>query len=227
MKVLVVNCYLDPKLAQEFELEMARNLVLDQEPVEIAFARPGEGIPGDLDGFSRLLVSGSEAAAWEDNPWDGPLTLTIRAFVEASRPVLGICYGHQFIVRALAGREHVRRRARRVWGWLAVDLAPSPLTRGLERVVAVTCNSDEVFDLPAEFRVLAGADHCRVLAFEHRTKPVWGVQFHPEYGPEYGRAVLDFTFAETDQSRYSSLDQRRGENCLEPNTRLFRNFLLI
>lgn len=227
MKVLVINCYLDPKLAQEFEEEMARNLVLDQESVELIFALPADGIPGRPNDFSRLIVSGSEASAWEDNPWDEELIKTIKAFVEASRPVLGICYGHQFLIRALVGKEHVRRRKKKVWGWLALDLGDSRLFKGLDRLAAVTCNSDEVFDLPEEYRILAGADHCPVLAFEHRDKPIWGVQFHPEYERKYGQKVLDFTFTEAEEGSYTSLDQRWNEDCLKANARLFRNFLMV
>jgi len=225
MKVLVVNCYLDAKLAREFELEMIRNLVLPHEWVEPKFTTPGETISGEPENFSHLLISGSEATAWEDNSWDEPLTRLIKAFVDTSRPLLGICYGHQFIIRALAGREHLRRRKKRVWGWLELDLIEGRIFRGLKRIVSVTCNSDEVFNLPSNYRVLAGADHCRVLAYEHRDKPIWGVQFHPEYEMEYGTAVLHFTMKSVNRNSFTYLDQRWDENCLKSNTRLFGNFL--
>lgn len=225
MKVLVVNCYLDAKLAREFELEMFRNLILPHEPVELTFVAPGGARPDGVGDFSRLLVSGSEASVCEANAWDEPLVRLIEAFVAASRPVLGICYGHQFIIRTLAGLEHVRRRKKRVWGWLALDLTESPIFNGLERIVAVTCNSDEVFNLPSEYRILAGADHCRVLAYEHRDKPIWGVQFHPEYEQEYGTVVLDYIMGSADKSDVTYLDQRWNEDCLRVNTRMFANFL--
>ena len=227
MKVLVVNCYLDMQLAREFELEMFRNLILPQEPVELTFVAPGSGWPDGVGDFSRLLVSGSEASACEDNAWDETLVRLIEAFVAASRPVLGICYGHQFIIRALAGREHVRRRKKRVWGWLALDLTESLIFKGLERIAAVTCNSDEVFNLPPEYRILAGADHCRVLAYEHRDKPIWGVQFHPEYEREYGAVVLDYVMGSIDKTGVTYLDQRWDEDCLRANTRMLANFLQI
>ncbi len=225
MKVLVVNCYLDAKLAREFELEMFRNLVLPHEPVEMTFVAPGVGRPDGVGDFSCLLVSGSEASACEDNAWDEPLTRLIETFVTASRPVLGICYGHQFIIRTLVGREHLRRRKNRVWGWLALDLTESPIFKGLERIAAVTCNSDEVFNLPSEYRILAGADHCRVLAYDHRDKPVWGVQFHPEYEREYGAALLDDIMESADKTGGTYLDQRWNEDCLRVNARMFANFL--
>lgn len=227
MKVLVVNCYLDEKLAREFELEMTRNLVLPHEPVELNFVAINANMPNSYGDFSRLVVSGSEATAWEDNPWDEPLARIIEMFVGASRPVLGICYGHQFIVRALVGREHLRRRSTRIWGWLDLDLAESRLFQGLQRIVSVTCNSDEVFNLPPQYRILASADHCRVLAYEHREKPIWGVQFHPEYEREYGAEVLKLTMELADKTSFTYLDQRRDETCLSANTRLFLNFLQV
>lgn len=225
MKVLVVNCYLDAKLAREFELEMVRNLVLPQGLVEVNFMTLGQISHDKLGDFSRLLISGSEATAWEDNAWNEPLARLIQSFVDTSCPVLGICYGHQFIIRALAGREHLRRRKKRVWGWLEVDLTESLIFRGLKRIVSVTCNSDEVFNLPAAYRILAGTDHCRVLAYEHRDKPIWGVQFHPEYELKYGTEVLKFIMQSANRNSFTYLDQRWDEHCLKANARLFTNFL--
>jgi GMP synthase (glutamine-hydrolysing) len=48
----------------------------------------------------------------------------------------------------------------------------------------MACHFDEACDLPADFHVLAASDRCAVHAFQYRDLPVWGVQFHPEYGPE-------------------------------------------
>ena len=49
---------------------------------------------------------------------------------------------------------------------------------------------DEVKRMPDDFELLATSDVCRVEAMRHRTKPIFGVQWHPEvYHSQYGEDV--------------------------------------
>lgn len=226
MKMLVVNNYIDPELAREFEAEINRVVDLARPDVEADFFSHHNLPRPDLrPAYSHLLLSGSEASAMDNNTWDDDLARLLKAFVDSGRPVLGICYGHQFIIAALKGRDHVRRRALKIWGWPGVRLTGGGLFSGMEATAAVLCNSDEVFDLPDEFKVTATSDHCRVLAYAHRTKPVWGVQFHPEYQDLYGGRVLDKVLGAEDADSYSYVDQRREDGGHDANTRILLNFL--
>ena len=58
LKILIVNCFLDARLAKGFKLEMARNLVLPNEPVKLTFITPGDGRPETVNDFSHLVISG-------------------------------------------------------------------------------------------------------------------------------------------------------------------------
>ena len=72
-----------------------------------------------------------------------------------------------------------------------------------------------------------GADHCRVLAYEHRDKPIWGVQFHPEYEQEYGSVVLDYVMGRSDKADVTYLDEHWDEDGLRVNACVFANFLKV
>ncbi len=99
---------------------------------------------------------------------------------ELGVPVLGICYGLQFMVYALGGK--VTPAAKREYGHAKVELqvADSELFRGLPKVLAVwMSHGDSAEELPAGFRLTAKTPHA-VAAIENPGRKMWAVQFHPE-----------------------------------------------
>jgi GMP synthase (glutamine-hydrolysing) len=94
-------------------------------------------------------------------------------------PVLGICYGLQFIVHKLGGK--VRPGLKREYGHAEVGLVDkSPLFEGLPSQLAVwMSHGDEALELPAGFR-LVGKTATAVAAVEDRERRIFAVQFHPE-----------------------------------------------
>lgn len=68
------------------------------------------------------------------------------------------------------------------WGVYPVRiLCPDPLFRRMGRVIRVPeYHYGEVNSLPKDLVLLASSRNCRVQAFRHRLKPLYGTQFHPE-----------------------------------------------
>jgi GMP synthase (glutamine-hydrolysing) len=194
--ILVVNCFYEEAFAADFDQAVAGHFQAAGNPSNHVHATR-LGAAGDLDAHTHLVISGSVASATEVQPWDQPLGDLVRRFVAAGKPVLGICYGHQFLAKVLAGPRHVRRAAACEFGWLELDLAPNPLFRDLERPLLMASHYDEACDLPADFKVLAASADCPVHAFQNRDLPVWGVQFHPEYGAAEGDRIWKEVFCRT------------------------------
>lgn len=98
----------------------------------------------------------------------------------ATMPVLGICAGHQFMAKHLGGAAGPSGVPE--FGRMTVDVAaPGRLLAGVPaRFTAWESHNDEVTLLPPDFQVLAKSDNCAVQAMEHRSRPLFGVQFHPE-----------------------------------------------
>ncbi|WNG27014.1 glutamine-hydrolyzing GMP synthase [Cystobacter fuscus] len=120
------------------------------------------------------------------------------AFVfEAGVPVLGICYGLQLLSKLLGGR--VDRSAHREYGAAEVEvLTPrGPLAAfGVgERVKVWMSHGDRVDALPPDFESIGRSGNSPFAAAAHRTRPIYGLQFHPEVvhtpaGKEMLRAFL-------------------------------------
>jgi GMP synthase (glutamine-hydrolysing) len=99
---------------------------------------------------------------------------------ELGVPVLGICYGLQFMVYALGGK--VRPAAKREYGHAKVELqvGDSQLFHGLPKLLAVwMSHGDEAEELPAGFRLTAKTPNA-IAAIENPERKMWAVQFHPE-----------------------------------------------
>jgi GMP synthase (glutamine-hydrolysing) len=95
-------------------------------------------------------------------------------------PVLGICYGLQFMVYALGGK--VRPAAKREYGHAKVEIqeSGSQLFQGLPELLAVwMSHGDSAEELPPGFRLTAKTPNA-VAAIENAERKMWAVQFHPE-----------------------------------------------
>jgi GMP synthase (glutamine-hydrolysing) len=122
-----------------------------------------------------LILSGGPASVYEpDAPSLDPDVLRV------GLPVLGICYGQQFMTQALAGE--VRATGLREYGRteLFVD-EPGVLLADLPAIDTVwMSHGDTVVRAPDGFRVTAHTESTPVAAMEDRERGLFGVQFHPE-----------------------------------------------
>jgi GMP synthase (glutamine-hydrolysing) len=113
-----------------------------------------------------------------------------RAVLDLGVPVLGICYGLQWMVHALGGT--VRPADKREYGHVSVEVSDGAgLFHSLPQKFNVwMSHGDEAVALPAGFRSTACSPSA-LAAIEDRERKLWAVQFHPEVRhTEHGTAML-------------------------------------
>jgi len=122
-----------------------------------------------------LIVSGGPSSVYEE----GAPTVDQEVF-EAGVPLLGICYGHQLLARALGGavektglREYGRTEAEIVDPGAVLDGSPATQTVWMS-------HGDTVNRAPEGFTVGAKTAGSPVAAIEDRDRRMVGVQWHPE-----------------------------------------------
>ena len=122
-----------------------------------------------------IILSGGPSSVYDK---DAPLA--DKQVFDLGIPVLGICYGLQFMVYALGGK--VRSAAKREYGHAQVEIqhSDSQLFQGLPHQLAVwMSHGDEAEELPSGFRLTARTPNA-VAAIENAERKMWAVQFHPE-----------------------------------------------
>ena len=130
----------------------------------------------EIRGYSPvgIILSGGPSSVYDkDAPVADQLVFGL------GLPILGICYGLQYMVHALGGK--VRPAEKREYGHAKVEkIAESDLFAGLPKVLAVwMSHGDEAEELPPGFHSIATSPNA-VAAIENPQKKMWSVQFHPE-----------------------------------------------
>jgi para-aminobenzoate synthetase component 2 len=131
-----------------------------------------------LDGFDGILISPGPGT-----PGEAGLSIPIIRFALANNiPLLGVCLGHQAIAEALGGvvthaEELMHGKTSAVVHTKSVmfDGVPSPFRATRYHSLAIVDGTT-----PEELRITARTEGGVIMAVEHVTAPVWGVQFHPE-----------------------------------------------
>jgi GMP synthase (glutamine-hydrolysing) len=151
---------------------------------------------------SHIILSG------QSHPWESytPASLAgvFSVIREASQPILGVCGGHQQMALAFGAPVGLMGRvepgdgyegAKRERGFFEVETNRRGILRGLpERITVWHSHFDEVKDLPPGFEATASNQTCSIQAMQHKERPVFGVQFHPELFDDAhpdGRQVIE------------------------------------
>ena len=122
-----------------------------------------------------LILSGGPSSVYDKNaPKVDPRILDLNL------PILGLCYGHQLLAQLTKGK--VEPAACKEYGTTQVTIdKPVGVLEGLSGKEKVwMSHGDTVFSLPSEFEELAHTESCPVAAFRHKSKPIYGLQWHPE-----------------------------------------------
>ncbi|MGD6807259.1 MAG: glutamine-hydrolyzing GMP synthase [Candidatus Bathyarchaeia archaeon] len=151
----------------------------DISPEEIAALKQKFNLKG-------LILSGGPSSVYEPNaPKINPRIL------EVNLPILGLCYGHQLLAQLVNGK--VEPATCKEYGIAQVSIdKPVGLLEGLsEKEQVWMSHGDTVMTPPPDFETLAHTDNCPVAAFRHKTKPIYGLQWHPEViHTEHGMRML-------------------------------------
>jgi GMP synthase (glutamine-hydrolysing) len=122
-----------------------------------------------------LILSGGPWSVYEK---DAPKFDS--GILEMNIPILGLCYGHQLIAYFSDGK--VEPGSKREYGIAQVTVdKPVGVLKGLDRKEKVwMSHGDTVYGLPEDYETLAFTESCPIAAYRHKTKQIYGLQWHPE-----------------------------------------------
>jgi GMP synthase (glutamine-hydrolysing) len=142
---------------------------------------------GDAD-VKGVILSGSPFSVNDPEAFKPDMTA-----IRGKYPVLGICYGAQYLARLSGGK--VEKGDSREYGRAALTLTVENdlLFRNIrERSQVWMSHGDTITVLPSGFEAVATTGDVAVAAYRIAGEPTWGVQFHPEmFHTEDGTLLLD------------------------------------
>jgi GMP synthase-like glutamine amidotransferase len=150
-------------------------------------------LPKQDESLKGVVITGSPAGVYEDDPWIAALMDWLRA-LDGEIPVVGICFGHQVMAQAWGG--HVEK-SHKGWGIglheyevQAHDLWQELAGAGAAKIACAVTHQDQVVKKPENAIVLAGSEFTPHGALYYTQRKGLSFQCHPEFCEDFASDLL-------------------------------------
>lgn len=139
----------------------------------------------EINPIGIIFTGGPNSVYLDDSP------KCDNALFDLGIPVLGICYGMQYIAHSFGGKVEAGKV--REYGPTNVHIGTSAIFNGLDKdEIMLMSHTDYVSRVPDGFVTAATTDDCPCVAIENSARRIYGVQFHPEVERSiHGEKVLE------------------------------------
>lgn len=148
-------------------------------------------LPKTVDECDAYLITGSQYGVNDGLPWVDKLENFILQVYPKSQKIIGICFGHQLVVKALGGEVIQSPKG---WGVgmsvNAVDVKKSWMQPYCDKFNLLVSHQDQAIQLPKEAEVLASSDFCPYYMLQIGNN-ILTVQGHPEFSKAYSKALIE------------------------------------
>lgn len=147
-------------------------------------------LPTNTHAADAYLITGSRHGVNDGYLWIAQLEEFVRALYDAQKKVIGICFGHQLIAKALGGKVI---KSPKGWG---VGMSQNTIVSHKEwmipssdKINILVSHQDQVVELPLGAEVLASSDFCPYYMMQLGNH-FFSIQGHPEFTKAYSRALM-------------------------------------
>ncbi|MBO7596376.1 MAG: glutamine-hydrolyzing GMP synthase [Bacteroidales bacterium] len=137
---------------------------------------PYNKFPKDDPSIIGVILSGSPYSVYDPEAFK----VDLEQF-RGKLPILGICYGAQYISHTVGGK--VEPAGTREYGRANLNFIEdgNPLFKGFDKDSQVwMSHGDTITAIPQGFRCIASTEKVKFAAYQANDEKIWGVQFHPE-----------------------------------------------
>ena len=167
---------------------MTRRMIGDRHAY--AAFRVFEGhLPSSPSACDAFVVTGAAAGVYDGLPWIAALEDFLRDAIGRAK-LIGICFGHQIMARAFGG---IIEKAPQGWGvgLHRYDILERARWMDAAEAIHVTAShQDQVLTPPPRCRVLGASAFTPHAILAYTDHPSISFQFHPEFAPDFSRALL-------------------------------------
>ncbi|MBL1375802.1 glutamine amidotransferase-related protein [Zobellella iuensis] len=195
MKIGILQCddvleQLQPRHGNYPEMIRRLLLAVDNDLEFVVYRVLDQQLPEHPAACDAYITTGSRHGVNDGHDWVNRLADFVALLYREQRKLVGICFGHQLMAKALGGEVVQSDKG---WGigvsFNQVDKTQpwmTPPSRALDLVVS---HQDQVSRLPADAEVLAGSPFCPFYMVQYRDHFL-GIQGHPEFSRPYSADLM-------------------------------------
>jgi GMP synthase-like glutamine amidotransferase len=146
-------------------------------------------LPTHPSAYDAYLITGSPAGVYDPLPWIEPLKNFLRSAKE--RKMVGVCFGHQVMAEAFGGKVE---KSPKGWGIGLQRYAIDRVEPWMDEVATISVpasHQDQIVTQPPNTAVIASSPFAPFAALAWTDRPAISVQFHPEFDPNYAKALIE------------------------------------
>lgn len=146
--------------------------------------------PSTLDECDAYITTGSRFGVNDVQDWIETLEHFVIELYRANKKLIGICFGHQLMAKALGG---VVEKSSKGWGvgvnTTQVQRQQRWMGQGQDEISLVVSHQDQVVQLPADSQILASSEFCPFYMIQIN-EHFLGIQGHPEFSKDYSYDLM-------------------------------------
>ncbi len=226
IKVALIECY--PKRIDPINDLFMQTKYKSIIKTSIFRIHKGEKLPDfSFDGY---VYSGGAIFISEKHKYKHLLILEkfTKKLAEKNKPLLGICLGHQLVALTFGGK--IERFKKPEVGVRKIScFKKNKLLKNISKEFNLFFFHDEyVSNLPEDFKNFAHTKKCKIQLIKHNEKPIYGIQFHPEYDERGSKEIIDCEKENLEKNfDIGKLKEEAKFHSKKESVKLFENFVEI
>lgn len=159
-------------------------------------------LPAELDTCDAYLITGSRHGVNDDLSWLAPFEDFIRRLHAQQKKIIGICFGHQLIAKALGGKVIKSPKGWGIGMSINTVIQQKPwMNPARDQFNLLISHQDQVVELPPQAEILASNEFCPFYMVQIGNN-ILTMQGHPEFSKEYSRSLIEWRKEILDIDRY-------------------------
>ena len=182
---------IDPSVENP-ELE-SYNSLASKSPLKTSYHLPSIHNPRSMENNIQeargLILMGSAASVHDSFRWMKNIEVILAKAIENKIPILGICFGHQFLAHIFGGSINFLWKSKKKMGIRKVKVNKNNFIKDSCEDYLIYSHREGVIKCPNDFDIFGSSSMVGIEAMAHKSLPIWSFQTHIEASKTFANKV--------------------------------------